>query len=172
MYVLGEAYAFGIVWSFALKAMAMVVLRFKDRSPREFKVPLNIRIRGVEVPIGLSLIFLILISSGRPEHLHQGGGHRRRRHLHGACSWLSSSAPSITTSGGAARRPTSTSSNSTAARPRNSTRLLGLDKPYRKLVAIRSTQNLFMLEKALFETDPETTDVVVMTAKPVTAGNA
>ena len=39
----------------------MVVLRFKDRSPREFKVPLNIRIRGVEVPIGLMLIFLILL---------------------------------------------------------------------------------------------------------------
>ena len=36
-------------------------------------------------------------------------------------------------------------------------------------MAIRSTQNLFMLEKALAETDPETTDVAVMTAKLVTA---
>ena len=39
-------------------------------------------------------------------------------------------------------------------------------------MAIRSPQNLFMLEKALAETDPETTDVVVMTAKllpPATA---
>src|SRR5439155_560457 len=44
---------------------------------------------------------------------------------------------------------------------------LGLKLPYRKLVAIRSPQNLFMLEKALAETDPETTDVVVMTAKPL-----
>ena len=42
---------------------------------------------------------------------------------------------------------------------------LGLDRPYRKLVAIRSPQNLFMLEKALAETDPETTAMVVMTAK-------
>src|SRR6185436_2353146 len=40
-----------------------------------------------------------------------------------------------------------------------------LTKPYRKLVAIRSPQNLFMLETALAETDPETTDLVVMTAK-------
>src|SRR5437588_8965670 len=47
---------------------------------------------------------------------------------------------------------------------------LGLGKPYRKLVAIRSTQNLYMLEKALAETDPQTTDVVVMTAKPTPAG--
>src|SRR5438270_2441467 len=42
---------------------------------------------------------------------------------------------------------------------------LELTKPYRKLVAIRSPQNLFMLEKALAETDPDTTEVVVMTAK-------
>src|SRR5262249_23858499 len=29
-YTLGEAYAFGVVWSFAFKGPAMVVLRFKD----------------------------------------------------------------------------------------------------------------------------------------------
>src|SRR5207237_3307328 len=28
--LLGEAYAFGVVWSFALKALAMFVLRFKE----------------------------------------------------------------------------------------------------------------------------------------------
>ena len=63
MYVLGEAYAFGVVWSFVFKAVAMVVLRFKDRSPREFKVPLNFRVRGVEVPIGLILVFLVLLAT-------------------------------------------------------------------------------------------------------------
>src|SRR5262249_1420160 len=31
--LLGEAYAFGVVWSFVFKALAMVVLRFKNRSP-------------------------------------------------------------------------------------------------------------------------------------------
>src|SRR5262249_35467184 len=48
---------------------------------------------------------------------------------------------------------------------------LGLTKPYRKLVAIRSPQNLFMLEKALAETDPVTTSVVVMTAKVMPQGD-
>ncbi len=49
---------------------------------------------------------------------------------------------------------------------------MGLTKSYRKLVAIRSPHNLFMLEKALAETDPETTGIVVMTAKhtPIGAG--
>src|SRR5439155_11789846 len=49
---------------------------------------------------------------------------------------------------------------------------LGLEKPYRKLVAIRSTQNLFMLEKALVDTDPDTTDVIVMTAKTLASGES
>src|SRR6516164_7041139 len=37
MDILGEAYAFGVVWSFVFKALAMVVLRFKDRSPRAYE---------------------------------------------------------------------------------------------------------------------------------------
>src|SRR5262249_28708787 len=49
---------------------------------------------------------------------------------------------------------------------------LGLKKPYRKLVAIRSPHNLFMLEKALADTDPQTTEVVVMTAKLEPPGGA
>src|SRR6516164_2849255 len=61
--VLGEAYAFGVVWSFVFKALAMVVLRFKDKTPREYKVPLNVRIGGIELPIGLSLIFLVLLTT-------------------------------------------------------------------------------------------------------------
>ena len=61
MLILGEAYAFGVVWSFVFKALAMVVLRFKDRTPREYKVPLNFTVGGVEIPVGLMLIFLVLL---------------------------------------------------------------------------------------------------------------
>jgi nucleotide-binding universal stress UspA family protein len=49
-------------------------------------------------------------------------------------------------------------------------RRLRLEKPFRKLVAIRSPHNLHMLEKALVETDPDNTDVIVMTAKVVPPG--
>src|SRR4029079_3386844 len=62
--LLGEAYAFGVVRSFVFQALAMVVLRFKDRRPREAKVPLNIPIGGGrEIPVGLLLILLILLIS-------------------------------------------------------------------------------------------------------------
>src|SRR5579872_36727 len=63
MILLGEAYAFGVVWSFALKAVSMLVLRFHDRRPREFKVPLNIRLGSYELPVGLGLIALVLAAT-------------------------------------------------------------------------------------------------------------
>src|ERR1700741_3496922 len=59
-YTLGEAYAFGVVWSFAFKGLAMLVLRFKDRSQREWRVPFNVRLDGYEIPIGLGVIAVIL----------------------------------------------------------------------------------------------------------------
>jgi len=62
VYALGEAYAFGVVWSFVFKALSMVVLRFKDRRPRAWRVPLNIRLRGLELPVGLVMIFLVLLA--------------------------------------------------------------------------------------------------------------
>src|SRR5438067_8239904 len=63
VYVLGEAYAFGVIWSFAFKGLAVLVLRFKDRSPREWKVPLNIRLDGNEIPLGLGIIAALLFSA-------------------------------------------------------------------------------------------------------------
>ncbi len=60
--VLGEAYAFGVIWSFAMKALAVLVLRFTEPGAREFRVPLNVRIGRLELPIGLSLITLTLFA--------------------------------------------------------------------------------------------------------------
>jgi amino acid transporter len=61
-YTLGEAYAFGVIWSFAFKGLAMLVLRFKDRTPREWKVPFNIHFGDTEWPIGLAVIAVLLFS--------------------------------------------------------------------------------------------------------------
>src|SRR5437588_1808491 len=61
-YALGEAYAFGVIWSFAFKGLAVLVLRFKDKSKREWKVPFNLRLDGNELPIGLGVITVLLFS--------------------------------------------------------------------------------------------------------------
>jgi amino acid transporter len=46
VYVLGEAYAFGVMWSFVFNSLSMLVLRFKYKGERGWKVPLNITIGG------------------------------------------------------------------------------------------------------------------------------
>ena len=63
VFVLGEAYAFGVVWSFAFKALAVLVLRYTEPGEREWKVPLNARAGGIEWPIGLALITVVLFSA-------------------------------------------------------------------------------------------------------------
>jgi len=170
VYLLGEAYAFGVIWSFVFQAVSMVVLRFKDPRPREFKVPLNFRVGPWEIPFGLLLILLVLLSAALlnffTKEVATVGGlvfsaiffciftlseryhdrqRRGREHEHLEV-FNQETTPDVSLDG------------------------LGLKQPYRKLVAIRSPQNLYMLEKALAETDPENTGVVVMTAKIVAAG--
>jgi len=60
--MLGEAYAFGVVWSFAMKALSVLVLRYKQPEGRGWKVPLNFRIGATEIPFGLMLITVALFS--------------------------------------------------------------------------------------------------------------
>ncbi len=171
MYVLGEAYAFGVVWSFLLKAASMVVLRFKDRSPREFKVPLNLRIGQVEVPLGLIGIFLILLCTAIGNFLTKevatvGGLSFTAIFL---AVFIASEHYHEKRRGKAAHQHLEQFNEQAAEEVTAAT--LGLSRPFRRLVAIRSPQNLFMLEKTLADTDPETTDVVVMTANLAPRGS-
>ncbi len=170
--LLGEAYAFGVVWSFVFQALSMVVLRFADPRPREAKVPLNVRVGRYEVPVGLIVILIILLVSAVCNLLtkevatiggliftaifftlfHVSERYHEKRRLgkqHEHIEQFNQETTGEVTAGS-----------------------LGLTKTYRKLVSIRSPHNLFMLEKALAETDPETTSIVVMTAKLMPLGGS
>ena len=61
--MLGEAYAFGVIWSFTFNSLAMLVLRWKYHGERGWKVPLNIRIGKTELPLGLLSVFLVLLTT-------------------------------------------------------------------------------------------------------------
>ena len=60
VYKLAALYAFGVIWSFTMKAMAVLVLRFTEPGNREWKVPGNLHIGKTEVPLGLTVIFAVL----------------------------------------------------------------------------------------------------------------
>ncbi|MBZ5610550.1 MAG: APC family permease [Acidobacteriia bacterium] len=59
VYLLGEAYAFGVVWSFFLKSLGVLALRYQ-RHDQEYKFPFNFRIGSVEIPFGLGTTTLVL----------------------------------------------------------------------------------------------------------------
>jgi amino acid transporter/nucleotide-binding universal stress UspA family protein len=171
MDMLGEAYAFGVVWSFVFKALAMIVLRFKDRSPRDFKVPLNFHVGGIEIPFGLLLVFLVLLFTALLNLLT-----KEMATISGSAFTLAFLAVFMISErihekrlGGGHHKHIEQFNQTTTEEI--SPQALKLDKPYRKLVAIRSINNLFMLEKTLGETDPETTDVAVMTAQVAQRGD-
>ncbi len=170
---LGEAYAFGVVWSFVFMSMSMLVLRFKRPGPREFEVPLNIRIGRYDWPVGMTLIFLLLAIAAICNLLTKEvatisgvaftvgfylvfwlseHAHRRRRGI-------------------ALEHHEHLEQFNQQESDQLSVQSLNLTKPYRKLVAIRSPYNLGMLERCLAETDPDTTDLVVMTASVLPQGS-
>lgn len=45
-----------------MKGLAVLVLRYKQPGPREFRVPLNLKIGRIEIPIGVALITLALFA--------------------------------------------------------------------------------------------------------------
>ena len=60
--MLGEAYAFGVVWSFSMKGLAVVVLRFTHPEADRWRFPLNLRLGKVEIPLGLMTTTAILFT--------------------------------------------------------------------------------------------------------------
>src|SRR5438874_2981675 len=115
----------------------MVVLRFKDRRPREFKVPLNIRIGGVEFPIGLTLILLNVLGAAvmnllTKEEATIGGGIFTGAFF--TVFWISEHLHERRRRGGQHHHLEQFNRQTTQEITPES---LELDKPYRKLVSIR-----------------------------------
>ena len=169
---LGEAYAFGVVWSFVFMTLSMVVLRFKDLSPRAYQVPLNIGVNTAKgralIPVGTIAVFLVLLSVAIVNLLSKktatkwGIGftaaflvaftvaewYTRRRH-----------------GGGHEHLEQFNQRSSDAV----STQALGLTHPNPILVAARGPRSLPVLERVLTETNTNLRDVVVVTCKVLPA---
>jgi amino acid transporter len=57
---LANLYAFGVIWSFTMQGIAVLVIRYTHPGDREYRVPLNFHLFGKEIPLGLALITVIL----------------------------------------------------------------------------------------------------------------
>lgn len=195
VYTLGEAYAFGVIWSFVFKTLAMVVLRFKDKSPREYEVPLNIRVplrrKGgrdgagassaidsnvqdrIDVPVGITIIFLVLISTAMINLMTKkvatiwGIGFT----VAFLAVFLICEQVSRRLRKGGHHEHLEQFNEKASSSP--SPQALGLTHPNPILVAVRNPNSMRVLDQLLRETDTSQQDVVVITCKvlpPLTQG--
>lgn len=164
--LLGEAYAFGVVWSFVFNCIAMLILRIRqpDR-PRGFKVPLNVRVRGVEIPVGMILILLVLLVSAVMNVLTKELATKAGFCFTAILFVLFMVTESQRRKATGGQDPEHLDLFNQIETDTVSPETLGLKHQYRKLVAIRAAARMDALDKALEETDPETTDVIAMKAQ-------
>jgi amino acid transporter len=165
--LLGEAYAFGVVWSFVFKGLSMVVLRFTEPGRyRGFRVLLNVPFGRREAPVGLVLIFLVLLAAALANLTTKtvatiagliftatfmaifAGSEKFRRRADGEGEAEHEHLEQFKTQSPEKLTPEA----------------LNLTRPHRKLVSVRVHDDLAMLEKCLVETDPDTTEIVVVAA--------
>jgi amino acid transporter len=173
IYVLGEAYAFGVVWSFVFKSLAVLMLRYKDKAPREWKVPLNIRIGNTELPLGLITIFAVLFMTACLNLLTKKVATISGCLFTVAFFIVFVVSEKINERKQRAAKPAVPSPDGHQHIDHvnlNQMELLTPEachcaKPNRVVVAVRSPHNLVHLQKVLHEIDPEETDVIVLTSK-------
>ncbi|HYL13230.1 MAG TPA: APC family permease [Terriglobales bacterium] len=163
VFVLAGLYAFGVIWSFALKSLAVLVLRYTEPGNREWKVPGNFHVGGKEVPAGLIVISFVLFMTAvvnlltKTEATIAGvsfsavffalftySEYRVAKERHGKPEQLDQFRVYGNQELG---------SGALGARPGNI------------LVAVRDPRNLYYLRHVLAHTDTTRQDVVVMTAR-------
>ena len=165
VYVLGEAYAFGVVWSFAFKSLAMFVLRFSEADvPREWKVPLNPRIGGREIPVGLGLITVALFSVAVVNIFT-----KETATMSGVAFTLLLYGVFVTSERITAKRQAAKHGEHTDQFQLLPESDFGLEqlraRPGGVLVPVRDYNTLTHLDRAVEDTDTEHRDVVVMTVR-------
>ncbi|MGQ9633357.1 MAG: APC family permease [Bryobacteraceae bacterium] len=167
VYLLGEAYAFGVVWSFSLKGLGVLVLRFQ-RHDQEYKAPPSPRLFGREIPVGLILTTSVLLLTAIANLFS-----KKIATIYGVSftvvlyilfmvsEYLNS-----------ARRKTETSGLeefNLEMQPQVSAETLQA-RPGCVLVAVRDYTRMLHFQRVLEKTNIRRHDIVVMTVRPVTAG--
>ena len=164
VFLLGEAYAFGVVWTFIMTSFSILVLRYKDKSPREWKVPPNIVIGKFELPIGLVFVFIILFALGFSNLFTKPIA------TEGGVSFTIVLTLLFFFSERANKRKyeqqaTDLEKFNVFAQDSLTAEAIGCHHQHRKLVAVRAPNRLHHLQRCLEENDPDDVDIVVMTAK-------
>ncbi|MGA3053950.1 MAG: APC family permease [Candidatus Korobacteraceae bacterium] len=163
VYLLASLYAFGVIWSFAFKSLAVTVLRYTEPENRQWKVPGNFHFRGVEVPIGLFAISLVLFSTAVVNLFT-----KQLATIAGVAFSVVFFAVFTVSERITARQHAHAESGLDQFNIAQNTELSAEAmevRPGNVLVATRDPGNLYYLRQVLANTDTTKTDVVVMTSR-------
>jgi amino acid transporter len=163
VYLLASLYAFGVIWSFAFMSLAVLVLRYKIKDKREWRVPGNIHVRGVEVPIGVALISLVLFATAvvnlfTKELATMAGV------SFSAVFFLVLTVSERINAEHHAKGESELEQFNVAANTELNAHEMQV-RPGNILAAVRDPRNLYYLRRLLSKIDTSKTDVVVMTAR-------
>lgn len=167
--LLGEAYAFGVIWSFALKSLGVLVLRYQ-RHDQEYKTPLNIKVGGIEIPIGLGATTLILFLVGIANLFS-----KRVATIYGVSFTVLLYALFLISERINAGKKKEQRSDLEKFNLEHQVQVTGETlraRPGCVLVAIRDYHRMWHLQKVLEKTNLRRQDIVVMTVRQLSAGDA
>ena len=164
VFTLAGLYAFGVIWSFAMMALAILVLRYTEPAKREWKVPGNIPLgNGRELPLGIILIatvlFLTALVNFFTKYEATVGGICFSLVFFGIFTYSERRAARLR-----AGKPEGLDQFRVYGNEEPATQTLGV-RPGNILVAVRDPKNLYYLRDVLRRTETTKQDVVVMTAR-------
>jgi amino acid transporter len=164
VFTLASLYAFGVIWSFSMMALALLVLRYTEPSRREWKVPGNIPLgNGRELPLGIILIatvlFLTALMNLFTKYQATVGGIFFSLIFFAIFTYSERRAARLR-----AGKPEGLDQFRIYGNEEPATETLGV-RPGNIVVAVRDPKNLYYLRDVLRRTDTTQQDVVVMTAR-------
>jgi amino acid transporter len=168
IFLLGQAYAFGVLWSLVFDTLSLIVLRFKDTEfEREWMFPLNIKVKRYQVPVGLMAVLAVLLITGclnlvtKPTATVAGVIFTAVFFtLFQVSEKLNEKKATLHLDDDEAEEKLNLKSEADI-----NTILPELSKPNRILVPARNPDNLVHLKQVLKTVDDETTDIIVLSAK-------
>jgi amino acid transporter len=162
--LLGEAYAFGVIWSFTFMTCSLALLRFKRPGPREWRVPLNPRVGKIEIPVGILGVALTLLSLALTNLLTKQAATISGVLFTGAFFTVFTVSERIMAR---RRSETSTLDQFNLVSEQNVSKELVDVRPGGVLVTARDYNSLHYLRRALEDVNTDEQDVTVMTVRVI-----
>jgi amino acid transporter len=163
VFTLAGLYAFGVIWSFAMMSLAVLVLRHKEPGGRLWKVPGNINIGKREIPVGVIIVSAVLFTTAMVNLL------TKKQATIGGLAFSALFFVIFTYSERRVTRerqgkPESLDQFRVYGNQELGSGAMGV-RPGNVLVAVRDPRNLYYLRHILSHTNTNKQDVVVMSAR-------